>query len=97
MKADVKFSWVPSVSEDVISVVFQLFSGEDLVVEESLATSQDSYEVVGLEEKSSFRVVVTVSDGTNEAATEIDVVIPDLTVPFPVTDLAYEITNTYAS
>lgn len=96
--ADVRFDWVPSVSEDVVSVKFVLASLDSAVGEllnVSLDLDATSYVVEGLEEKSRYLASVIVSDGVSEAVANVEVVIPDLSAPAAVTGLMYTIVNTY--
>lgn len=95
--ADVQVSWMPSVSDDVVSVEFVLTNmvGEYLVREVLLPEVSD-FVVYRLKEKSKYLASVTVTDGYNNVSSVLEIVIPDLSAPIGVTDMGYSIINVYS-
>lgn len=96
--ADVKFSWVGSPSGDVVSQTAKLAkaSGE-VVVEQVLDVSVTELVLVGLEQKTDYIFSVTVTDGTQDATSSIQLNLGDLEAPLPVSDLKYTVVNVYQS
>jgi hypothetical protein len=92
---DVRFDWVPSVSDDVISTKFYLSQDGENLVSATLGADANSYIVEGLSEKTTYFATVVVSDGMLEATTSVEVVIGDLTAPMPVTGLVYTVLGIY--
>jgi hypothetical protein len=94
--ADVKFSWVASPSTDVVSQTAKLAkaSGE-VVVEQVLDVSVTEVTLVGLEQKTDYVFTVTVTDGTQDAASSIQLNLGDLEAPLPVSDIKYSVLNVY--
>lgn len=90
--ADVKVSWVASVSTDVVSQLVELKSltGE-LLKEVTLAPEVTEVVVEGLLEKTDYLVVVTVTDGTTSAASSLQFNLGDLVPVQPVSGLKVEV------
>lgn len=94
--ADVKFSWVGSPSSDVVSQTARLSkaSGE-VVVEQVLDVSVTEVVLVGLEQKTDYVFTVVVTDGTQDAASSIQLNLGDLEAPLPASDLTYSVVSVY--
>ena len=90
--ADIKVSWVASVSTDVVSQLVELKSltGE-LLKEVTLAPEVTEVVVEGLLEKTDYLVVVTVTDGTTSDASSLQFNLGDLVPVQPVSGLKVEV------
>lgn len=95
-KADVKVSWVRSVSGDVVSQVVALkTSNGDVVSEVTLDPMVSETVFVGLLEKTDYVVVHTVTDGYSASPTSLDFNLGDLEAPQAVTGLGVEVVSVY--
>jgi hypothetical protein len=92
MVADVKVSWVPSVSTDVVSQLVEVktLAGE-VVFSATLVPEVVEAVVENLSEKTDYLVVVTVTDGTSSAVASLQFNLGDLTPVQPVSGVAVEI------
>jgi len=96
MVADVKVSWVLSVSTDVVSQVVALKTVDGGVVSEvTLDPSVDHVVFQGLTQKTEYVVVHTVTDGTQDASASLQFNLGDLEAPQPVTGLSVEVVRVY--
>jgi len=95
MLADVRVYWLPSVSEDVVELDLHVQTGDQVVVSTVLSSEATEYVVLGLKEKTNYVVTVTVSDGTTDVSTSLDVNLGDLSAPLPVTGLGFDIVRVY--
>lgn len=94
--ADIKVSWIPSPSPDVVGIKIFLKNLEtqaETVVE--LPPESASHVFKELKEKMSYLVTVRLTDGTNHVDTTAQIDIPDLEKPQPVTNLGFEIVKVY--
>jgi hypothetical protein len=90
--ADVRVSWQSSVSTDVVSQLVELkgLTGE-VLKEVTLAAEATEVVLEGLQEKTDYLVVVTVTDGTTSAASSLQFNLGDLTPVQPVTGLKVDV------
>lgn len=96
MVADVKVSWVLSVSTDVVSQVVALKTVDGGVVSEvTLDPSVDHVVFEGLTQKTEYVVVHTVTDGTQDASVSLQFNLGDLEAPQAVTGLGVEVVRVY--
>lgn len=96
--ADVKVSWVSSVSGDVLSQVVTLKTVDGTVVSEVTLDPMVTETVfVGLQQKTDYVVVHTVTDGYADAAVSLEFNLGDLEAPQAVTALGVEIVSVYES
>ena len=96
MVADVKVSWVPSVSTDVLSQVVLLKTTDGGVLSEVvLGVEVDSVVLEGLSQKTDYVVVHTVTDGTQDASVSLQFNLGDLEAPRPVSGLSVEVVRVY--
>jgi hypothetical protein len=96
MVADVKVSWVLSVSQDVVSQVVVLKTVDGGVVSEvTLDAAVDSVVLEGLSQKTDYVVVHTVTDGTQDASASLQFNLGDLEAPQAVSGLAVEVVKVY--
>ena len=97
MFADVRFHWVPSVSEDVVSLSIGVLddSGNFVHLTENLSPETSEFTVVGLKEKTNYTVSVVVNDGLNKASASKSFNLGDLSAPLAVTDLGFEVVKVY--
>lgn len=96
MVADVKVSWVLSVSTDVVSQVVALKTVDGGVVSEvTLDPSVDHVVFQGLKQKTEYVVVHTVTDGTQDASASLQFNLGDLEAPQAVTGLSVEVVRVY--
>lgn len=96
MVADVKVSWVLSVSTDVVSQVVALKTVDGGVVSEvTLDPSVDHVVFQGLTQKTEYVVVHTVTDGTQDASASLQFNLGDLEAPQAVTGLGVEVVRVY--
>lgn len=96
MVADVKVSWVLSVSTDVVSQVVALKTVDGGVVSEvTLDPSVDHVVFQGLTQKTEYVVVHTVTDGTQDASASLQFNLGDLEAPQAVTGLSVEVVRVY--
>lgn len=94
--ADIKVSWTPSVSTDVVEVKVILNNlKSNTVTEVDLPKEAISHIFTGLNEKTSYLVTVRLTDGTNEVDTSVQIDVPDLEKPQPVSNLNFEIVDVY--
>lgn len=96
MVADVKVSWVLSVSTDVVSQVVALKTVDGGVVSEvTLDPSVDHVVFEGLAQKTEYVVVHTVTDGSQDASASLQFNLGDLEAPQAVTGLGVEVVRVY--
>ena len=96
MVADVKVSWVLSVSTDVVSQIVALKTVDGGVVSEvTLDPSVDHVVFEGLTQKTEYVVVHTVTDGTQDASASLQFNLGDLEAPQAVTGLGVEVVRVY--
>jgi len=96
MVADVKVSWVLSVSTDVVSQVVAIKTVDGGVVSEvTLDPSVDHVVFEGLTQKTEYVVVHTVTDGTQDASASLQFNLGDLEAPQAVTGLGVEVVRVY--
>lgn len=96
MVADVKVSWVLSVSTDVVSQVVALKTVDGGVVSEvTLDPSVDHVVFEGLTQKTEYVVVHTVTDGSQDASASLQFNLGDLEAPQAVTGLGVEVVRVY--
>ena len=95
-RADVKVSWVRSVSGDVASQVVTLkTAGGEVVSEVTLDPMVSETVLSGLFEKTDYVVVHTVTDGYSSAVASLDFNLGDLEAPQAVTGLGVEVVSVY--
>lgn len=95
-KADVKVSWVNSVSGDVVSQVVTLKTAAgDVVSEVTLDPVVSNATFTGLSEKTDYVVVHAITDGYSSAVASLDFNLGDLEAPQAVTGLGVEVVSVY--
>lgn len=98
MLADVKVSWLLSVSSDVVSQAVALKTADGGVVSEvTLDPSVDHVVFSGLLQKTDYIVVHTVTDGTQDASASLQFNLGDLEAPQAVTELSVEVVSVYSA
>jgi len=98
MLADVKVSWLLSVSSDVVSQAVALKTADGGVVSEvTLDPSVDHVVFSGLSQKTDYIVVHTVTDGTQDASASLQFNLGDLEAPQAVTGLSVEVVSVYSA
>lgn len=94
--ADVKVSWVSSVSSDVVSQLVSLKTVDGgLVSEVTLDQSVTEVVFTGLAQKTDYVVVHTVTDGAQDASASLQFNLGDLEAPQAVTGLGFEVVRVY--
>lgn len=82
-------SWKRSPSSDAKTNIVRFFVDGEEVDSIEVGAGVETVTYSGLEEGRLFKVTVTVSDGVNESGpVSTEAVVPDVTAPEPITDLA---------